>query len=381
MSSGSPSGHGAWPVGLILVLAACSPSVSPTASGPPSSTATPQASPSGPTDITWHAIDQAWTTPLLAVASTGSEVIWSAGPDTGGAFAPDLYRLSVASGEIDVLVRSESRDSQLLPIAGSGAAYTWVELDPGEDFNRWTLWFLRAGDTEPVLIDAMDAGGAATNPPTIAISDDWQVWTSTHGGGAAATATLTALDLASMEKRTLQTAPSGELEFWFPDLDGDHLVYGTAQAGAPGGNPVSMVFWQDLAAWTQPVRLDTSGIAALPLISGDTVVWKEAALNPLDWGSLVRYSLATGTAEPLGFGDEERVNYPSMGDRYVAAWQWDPTRFYLVDLVAHEAVLVAEFPRSGRESDRRPHIEGNLVAWSHVPETGDLELRWAMLPE
>lgn len=367
--------------GLALFLAACappagSPSASETAGSTPSPTAAMSVTPSASApEITWQAIDRAWTTPLLAVASTGSEVIWSAGPEADGDHAPDLYRYSLDTGSVDMLVRSTSRTSNLLPIAGSSVGYAYVEqVDTGSGLVSWVLWYLaRAQGAEPQQLDAMDPGGTVSPAPTIAISDRWLVWASVHEREAGPTSEMMALDLASMRTRTLASSPTTMSEFWFPALDGERLVYGVAERGS------GMVFSLDLGGAGDPTRLDTSSRAAMPVVSGDTVVWKESSDNLLNWGSLVRYSLSTGGEQPIRFGAEAQVNYPSIGERFLVAWQWDPTRLYLYDLATNQVITVDESPGSTTESDRRPHVNGRLVAWSHAPEDGDLELRWAIL--
>jgi hypothetical protein len=73
--------------------------------------------------------------------------------------------------------------------------------------------------------------------------------------------------------------------------------------------------------------------------------------------------------------------YPTLGDRLLAAWQWDPTRFYLYDTVRHVALLTADYGRTSAEVDHRPQITGRLLAWSHATTQGVLELRWAILPD
>lgn len=372
--------------GLVLLLASCNGNPDPTGlmtpslDASPTTAESPSASAIAPA-IEWEAIDQAWTTPLLAVATTGSEVLWSAGPDAEGNFAPDLYRYSIEAGSVERLVRSQSRTSNLLPIAGSAAGYAYVEQLAAEDgLVRWVLWYLPANSEDPIQVDVMDAGEGLVSPaPSIAISERWLVWGSVHLRPSGPTSELTVLELRSDQVRVLDSGPAAETEFWFPAIEDDQLVYGVVENG-PGGS-TRMVFYRDLSTADEAVRLDTSGRAGMPVISGDTVVWKESPDNVFTWGSLVRFSMTTGEEQPIDFGAEHALNNPSLGDRFLAAWAQDPTRFNLFDLATDQVVVVEEFERDSTESNVRPYMRDDLLAWSHVPQAGDLELRWAVLPE
>jgi hypothetical protein len=393
--SGSWAGKAGLLLGLVLALAACStpvpsptvaggtPSTTPGSSHEPTPTPIPATLPEVvPLTLQWKAIDSRWTTPLLAVASTGREVIWSAGPQGSGDSAPDLYRFSPASGQTDLLVKSASRTANLLPIAGSPSGYAYVEQRDvaASGLVTWTLWYLRHSDQKPQQIDAMDPVGGQVSPaPSIAMSDGWLVWTSIHVRNAVVTSELRALNLHSGEIRLVASSPTTEGEFWFPDLDSDDLVYGVYQV--TDGVPSGRVFETSLVDGVAPRRLDTDGAAAMPVVSGDTVIWKENPDNPFSWGTLVRYSKVTGSTGPIRLGEEPQVNYPTLGDRYLAAWQWDPTRFYLCDVETGRTLLVADYGRTSTEVDQRPQITGRLMAWSHATPLDTLELRWAYLPE
>jgi len=373
--------------GLVLLVASCDsnpspsgPTTSPDITAPSTQSVSPSASFVAPT-IAWEAVDQAWTTPLLAVATTGSEVIWSAGPEADGNFAPDLYRYSIETATVERLIRSPSRASNLLPIAGSATGYAYVEQLTAEDGRvRWILWYLPAEGGDPIQVDAMDSDEGLPSPaPSIAISDRWLVWGTAHQRSSGPTSELRVFDLTSQEARVLDSGTAAVTEFWFPALDRDELVYGVVENG-PGGS-TRMVFHRDLSTSADAVRLDTSGRAAMPVISGETVVWKESPDNAFTWGSLVRYSLTTHEEQAIDFGAERALNNPSLGNRFLAAWAQDPTRFSIFDLLTNRIVLVEEFEPDSAESNVRPYVRGDLLAWSHVPPAGDLELRWAALPD
>jgi hypothetical protein len=368
--------------GLALLLASCSspepaPSVTATPGQPTASPVLP--SPSDAPPITWHFIDPSLTSPLLATASTDSEILWSAGPDAPGKFAPDLYRYTVATGDVERVVRSQNRRANLLPIAGSPSGYAYVEEAVGaDDVISWKLWFLSSDASNgPIVLDKMDSMKRPTPAPTLAIDDHWLVWGSVHERRGRAMSELAIVDLRSFQRHILASVPASNATFWFPSLDGDSLVYNKLVTRPTVS---SQVFFVDLPARRPGTRLDTSGDAAMPGISRDWVIWKRNPDNPFDWGRLARHSLASGNTTPFQLGDEPEANYPSVGSRYVAAWELESTTFYVYDLEDDKAVVIEALQPDAEEANVRPAVHGQLLTWVHVLPGDQLQLRWAQLP-
>ena len=110
-------------------------------------------------------------------------------------------------------------------------------------------------------------------------------------------------------------------------------IYGylaTIESTADGGD-LRHIYLLDLADPGQPRRLDNAPSASEPSIAGDQLVWKESdpTLNFLVSGGLVHLDLSTGTKgplplrpgpQPMAGGYPAGFNYPSVGDRFVAAW-------------------------------------------------------------
>jgi hypothetical protein len=223
-----------------------------------------------------------------------------------------------------------------------------------------------------------DLEGWISPAPTITMSDDYLVWAGAHMRSGVPTSELHVVVLPTLTEMRLEAMPASGGTYWFPDLDGNSLVYGVIGGGETPDNAVYLI---DLGTDGHPRRLDASGHASMPLVSGETIVWKETDENPLNWGTLVECSILDGTTANIEFGTEESVNYPSMGDGYVVAWQWDPTKLQAYDVRSNSVLMVEAFPEAGTESDHRPHVNGRLLAWSHSPIDGsELELRWTFLP-
>ena len=145
------------------------------------------------------------------------------------------------------------------------------------------------------------------------------------------------------------------------------------------------VYLTSLDSAADRLRLDDSGLATMPIVVDEAVLWKEAdeGFSMFNWGRMFRYDLATGTVDRLGSATQDYVNYPSAGGRFVAWWGADSFRLNVFDLVLDEARLVASNSTASQESELRPHLTGDLLVWRHVrafDENGPDELRYAFLP-
>lgn len=237
-------------------------------------------------------------------------------------------------------------------------------------------------DSEPVMIDEADGPGAAAGPvPFFDIDGIRVVWTAFHGADAEQESQILVREHETGKTLVLRSASAAEEQFWFVDLDADRLVYGAVEfpSSGPEERHVYLLDLADPAAG--PQRLDESGLAAMPQISGDVVVWKETdpEFHLLSAGTLVTYSVASEEIQPIDFGIP-RLNYPSLGDRFVAAWIQDATVFNVYDLLENQDLEVLRFPPTGAEAVVRPTIAGRLLVFTHVPADGaPLELQWAVL--
>lgn len=340
----------------------------------------------GPVSFDIQTIDPQYTTPLLETATDGTSIIWSSGAQIGpnAAYAPDLYYYTPGGPEPRVVFESANRDANLIPIKASHSQFAFAESLPAEGglSLTWRAWHMAGPDSEPVLIDEADGPGAAAGPiPFFDIDNTRVVWTAFHGADPEQESQILLREHESGETMVLRSASAAEEQFWFVDLDADRLVYGTVEF--PSSGPEERhVYLLDLGDPTaRPQRLDESGLAAMPQIAGDVVVWKETdpEFHLLNAGTLVTYSLASEEIQPVDFGTPG-LNYPSLGDRFVAAWIQDATVFNVYDLRAAQPVEVLRFPRIGDEAVVRPTIAGSLLVFSHVPaDAGALELQWALI--
>jgi hypothetical protein len=173
---------------------------------------------------------------------------------------------------------------------------------------------------------------------------------------------------------------------WLPSLYGRRMVYTEVRYAEDRSTDERSVHLLDLGdPDAVPERLDASGMATMPLITGQTVAWKETdpGFNMFNWGRMVRYDLATGERHTLSTWPQEYVNYPSIGSRFVAWWGADAFTFSVYDLVRQRARLVERHSSDSETNVLRPHVSSDLMVWMQATlERGDVrrELRWAWLP-
>lgn len=365
-----------------LVLAGAAIACTPAPPIPSSAPTTSQ--PLGPSTARWTTgvLDQSSTTPALEFRSTGTKLIWSTGvrTDRSADVAPDLF--AARPGEdATILYDNPNRNSRLEYIDGVGDQVAFMERNDGAfGPGGWKLWYLAGTDAELMLVDS----GGGEQLPFFGISAQYLVWTViTEGSGVSE---LRSIDLRSMERRVVASDRMSETQYWFPDVDGSRLVYGTVELSADRSTDARHVYFVDLEGDGNPRRLDGSTSASEPAIHGDNVVWKESDpdLNFLVAGSLVRYSLLTNHRQPLllpaptgtGFTD------PSIGSRYATAWPETDRMLYVADLASGTYPAILDLgPASADPHDAVGHADlaGDLLAYYYAPAGRDLELRWVRL--
>jgi hypothetical protein len=346
--------------------------------------ATPSRAPE--TEPPWQTgtLDQALTTPALEYHSTGTHLIWASGAraDRGADVAPDLFA-SEPGGTGELIYDNPNRDSRLEYISGYGTKVAFVEFN-GRKFGRgkWKLWYEPALGQDPTLVDE----GSGEQVPFFALSDTYLVWTAVHGSPMKSQ--LLAIDLRTMQRRTLAEAQPDRTQYWFPDIDGHLVVYGTVEPNADFSSDERHVYLLDLDGAGDSVKLDQSTSASEPAIAGDNVVWKQSdpTLNFLNAGSLIHYSIGSGKRELLEIPTPKGLGFtdPSVGTRYATAWSESDRALYLADLETgtYPPVMdLGETSEDPHDAVVRPDIKGNLLAYVFGPAGGDLELRWVDLPE
>ena len=377
-------------LGFLVAAAGCTVNPSgPPASGPrataptsPSPTLVGSASPAATAPIASSGIiDQKLTTPALEFRSTGTHLIWSTGAraDKTGDVAPDLYA-SEPGGVAKLIYDNPNRDSRLEYLDGNGTRFAFIEIN-SRVFGQggWKLWYMPSLEATPTLVDE-----GASQLPFFSISDDFLVWSVVHGPPEESQ--LLSLDLGSMERRVLASKSPNQVQFWFPDVDGTRVVYGTVEPQADLSSDQRHIYLLDVGAKAAALRLDKGTSASEPVILGNDVVWKESDphLNFLVAGSLVHYSIDSREQEPLQLPTEGNLGFvePSIGDGFATAWPQSDRRLYIADLERGTYLPILDLGRTDddpHDAVARPDLSGDLLAYVFGPAHGELELRWVTL--
>ncbi len=350
-----------------------------------------RASPVGALSLDVGVVDPAWTEPMLDFASDGESVLFSSGVADGpdGETAPDLWRYTPGAAAPELLWRNPRRDRTLVRIGGDRDVWVFDEM-PVDNTRAWNLWLLTEPGGEARLLDTHPGDEAVPSlVPSFVVSEGQVAWTAFDRGRAGEPVSQLLYAAApDWEPRLIAERSAGAAELWFPSLRGSLLAYTEVVYSGDRTTDERHVYLTDLADPTaQPRRLDTSGLATMPLLVNDGVVWKEAerGFSMFNWGRLYFHDLHTGDVSSVSMHPQEDVNYPSAGLRFVAAWSADAYTFTVHDLELTTSRLVERHDPGTNASVPRAHVSGDLLVWVHTtvddaPIPGRSELRYAFLP-
>lgn len=368
---------------------------SPVASTPKRVAALPR-SPGAPTvdlgaTLDIRSLDRTTSDRLLAFASTGSSIVFSANLDPAGApgSAPDLWRVTPGPTEEPELVwRNPHRDHVLTAIAGDVETIAFVDM-PVTGERAWELRVVNRDGSSVVLDRHPGDDDVSGLVPSASVFVPSVVWTAFDRGPDGPVSQLLVASEPDWTPRVLLERDARRAELWFPSVYGSTLAYTEVVYDETRSSDERHVYlWDFTDPSAEPRRLDTSGRATMPQLVAGSVIWKEAdpGFNMFNWGRLFRYDLEAGTVAPLRMGpNREYVTYPSAGGRFVAAWGSNTTDFAIYDLLRGAPRGVERYAADGTESVLRVHVQDDLMAWLWTDDrpTGPtvVELRYAFLPQ
>jgi len=360
----------------------------------PSATATPIPAASGtPADgdlraeIEIVSVDPALTHPLLEFVSDGEAIVFSSGraDDAGPEAAPDLWRIVPPSTEPELLWRNPERAHAIVKIAGDLGLIAFVEI-PLTGERAWNLWLLPRGADAPILLDQHPGDEEVSSlVPSLAVSEQTVAWTAFDRGPDGPVSQLLIAQAPDWRAELVHELPAVEAEIWLPSLRGSALAYTEVHYSPDRSTDERHVYLTTTAAGAERRRLDDSGLATMPIVVDDAVLWKEAdpGFNMFNWGRMFRYDLRTNEVARLDTPPQPDVNYPSAGSRFLTWWGADSFWLTVYDLARDEPRLVARNTHESQESEFEPHVAGDLLVWRHVatldPDDRG-ELRYAFLP-
>lgn len=326
---------------------------------------------------------------MLQFASDGASVIFSSGVADGpdGDFAPDLWRYTPGAEAPELLWRNPRRDRSLVLIAGDRDMWAFVEM-PLDNTRAWDLWLLTEPGGDAKLLDTHPGDDDVPSAvPSFVVHEGQIAWTAFDQGTIGPVSQLLYAAAPDWQPRVIEERPAREAELWFPSLRGTALAYTEVVYSADRVSDERRVWLTEVSPAAEPLRLDRSGRAVMPLLVDDGVVWKEAdpGFSMFNWGRLFFYNLYTGEVSPVSMSPQDYVNYPSAGMRFVAAWGSDAFSFAVYDVDLETSRLIAQYEHETNQSVFRPHVAGDLLVWMYTtagdtPAPGRAELRYAFLP-
>lgn len=324
-----------------------------------------------------------------AVITDGTWIGWATGDPTGVS-SPDIYRWKPGAADIQLVFKNPKRDRGVQLPAMHGDRLAFSESGPdGDGFINWNFLYLEKPGALPVkLASARRPINSPGLLPQPAISEDYLVYALQTIDGASATSQLIAVDLRTLKQTVIAKSDFDKIEYWYPSLDGDRLVYGTVEYASDSVDGERHVYLLDIGdPDASPRQLDGDGEASQPAIGHDTVIWKAApkAYNANNWGQLERYSLSTGEVHRLDFMHEQTGYFlavPNIGPRFLTAEPSNWSRLAVYDLETNQEVTVEQADPTGQTGYMRPSLAGNLFAWVAATDfTGvHSEIHYVRLP-
>ena len=389
-------------VAIVVGVAGCGPaapsptpsSIGPSALSSASATATRTAAatpkPDALAELEVMSLDPELTDTILEFASEATSVIFSSGAadDAAPEAAPDLWRLAAdAPDPVPELVwRNPNRDHSIVKLAGFTGSAVWVDI-PLDGSRAWDLWLMPRDANEPILLDTHPGHEAVSSlVPSFSIDELSVAWTAFDIGPEGPVSQLWWAHGPGWEPMLLQERLAAEAELWLPSLSGARLAYAEVRYSEDRTTDTRRVYVLDLGVpGAEPVRIGRSELATMPVLAGDTLVWKEAdeGFNMFNWGRLWRGEIGGSEFEPLDTAPASYVNYPSAGLRFLAWWNSDAFDFVVYDLLEQRPRVIERYAADSRANVLRPHVAGNLLVWLYVVGEGpgsEAELRWAFLP-
>jgi hypothetical protein len=362
----------------------------------PTATATPaMGSPSPPAtaglgdDMDVRRLDPELTDSIFEFASDGESILFSSGfaADAGRGASPDLWRYRVhANDQPEVLWRNPDRDHAIVKIAGDLGTVAFVDI-PRDGERAWKLWLIPRHEDDAILLDS-HPGDADVSAfvPSFSIQESTIVWTAFDRGAGGPVSQLLWARAPHWEPAVLLEREVAEGELWFPSLSGSRVAFCEVVYSADRTTDTRTVYALDLGVpGAEPERLSDSDLATMPILVGDTVIWKEAdpGFSMFNWGKLWESEVGGPGPHRLDTAPLEYVNYPSAGSRFVAWWSADAFTFGVYDLLEDRTSVVERYTAASRANVLRPHIAWDLLVWLYVEGEGDdsyAELRYALMP-
>jgi hypothetical protein len=397
---------GRWPSLVVAAsvswVAGCAPATQPPTSPPapslttsafPSPATDPSPSPTGTSgladEIVVGRLDPELTDTILEFASDGTSILFSSGlaEDAASNAAPDLWRIEAGSDQPpELLWRNPARDHSIVKLAGDLGMVAFVDI-PLDGSRAWDLWLIPRHEEDAILLDTHPGPREVSGlVPSFSVQEQTIAWTAFDIGPEGPVSQLLLARAPEWEPTLLLERPAAERELWFPSLHGARVAFGEVVYSPDRTTDQRHVYLLDLGApHAEPVRLDHSDLATMPILVEDTVIWKEAdpGFSMFNWGLLWRHDIGGPGPMRLNTAPVDYVDTPSAGSRFVAWSAADSYQFVVYDLLEDRPRVIESYPAAEHANVLRPHIAWDLLVWLYAEgETADgyAEIRYAFLP-
>lgn len=296
----------------------------------------------------------------------GQRVLFTAAASPAGG-SRHLYRLDLASGEVDEVLRSRFYpdgvlDSYRFCLAGDWLVY--LEAAAGDNGRSWTLAAQHLATGEVVILDRAAGDEVGWPGPEVAADGDRVVWVRREDTAQGLRSLIHAHNLATGEAELLGEPLDATREVWgWPDLAGGRLV--VERMGVHPSLPQARVVLIDLESG-QETALSGDEPASEPAFDGRYVAWK--AGPRYGRGRLVVYDLERGEARTLDLEAE----YPHVEAGRVVAWVEGSGWVQIEAADGARRTLAAADLQPGREVS----LEGARTAWVEVSGGGQGPVRF-----
>ena len=334
-------------------------------------------------------LDPEVTDSIFEFASDGESILFSSGfaEDAGRGASPDLWRYRVhTDDQPEVMWRNPNRDHAIVKIGGDLGTVAFVEI-PRDGERAWKLWLIPRHEDDAILLDS-HPGDAEVSAlvPSFSIQESTIVWTAFDRGAGGPVSQLLWARAPDWEPAVLLERDAAGGELWFPSLSGSRVAFCEVVYSADRTTDTRTVYILELGVpGADPERLSDSDLATMPILVGDTVIWKEAdpGFSMFNWGKLWESEVGGPGPHRLDTAPVEYVNYPSAGSRFVAWWSADAFTFGVYDLLEGRTRVVERYTAASQANVLRPHVAWDLLVWLYVEGEGDdsyAELRYAVMP-
>lgn len=335
-------------------------------------------------------LDPGLTDTILEFASDGSSILFSSGlaDDAASNAAPDLWRVAAGTDDPpELLWRNPARDHSIVKLGGDLGMVAFVDI-PLDGSRAWDLWLIPRHEEDAILLDTHPGNEEVSSlVPSFSLQEQTIVWTAFDSGAGGPVSQMLMARAPDWEPVLLLERPADERELWFPSLHGTRVAFSEVVYSADRSTDERHVYLMDTGAPdAEPVRLDHSGLATMPILIEDTVIWKETdpGFSMFNWGRLWRHDIGGPGPRRLDTAPVDYVDTPSGGSRFVAWSAADSFQLVVYDLLEDGPRIIERYPTATQANVLRPHIAWDLLVWLYAEgETanGHAEIRYAFLPQ